>query len=146
MDGMVEVSHWLGPLLASCSHTIGGWWTERSVPDALGRYTPNDDTYYRAHFAYIARTTSAHTVPTFAEARPAYLLGHLAGMDPELDERNWADIEPTLESAWTPAPLGEWIAVSRYARAAFRRSASAEQHGSRARQGEAETLPLEAHP
>lgn len=144
MDGTLEVSQWIGPLLAPYARTIGGWWAELSADGALSRYTPNDDTYYRAHFAYLGRTSGIHGVRTFEEARPAYVIGHLAGIDPSLDEREWADVEPALARAWRDETYGEWGAVSRYAHAAFRRSASAEQRGSRARQAQTETLPLQA--
>jgi len=69
-------------------------------------------------------------------------MGHLAGIDPTLDDREWVDIEPALERAWAPEIYGEWAAASGYARAAFRRSASAEQRASRVREAQAESYPL----
>jgi hypothetical protein len=108
----------------------GGWWGSVPPDELLGLFTDTDDTYYRAHFAYASR---GDAVVKYTRARPAYVLGHLAGLDPDYTGCSWAEIEPQLRQMWAAASDSPWVEAAPYVAAAFERASSAKTYGWRAR-------------
>ena len=108
----------IAPLLDDLAAGRGGWWTGRTVTDALTRYTTDDDTYYRAHFAHYVDEGDGDR---FESARPAYMLGHLAGCNPEYIGHAWQEIEQDLAAAWARRSRADWAEVSPVVHAAFNR-------------------------
>lgn len=114
----------------------------RSFPGAADRivdgdhcgYTALDDTYYRAHFAHHAGGDEA----AFAKTRPAYILGHRAGLAVDTATA-WAMIERDLARAWTESGRNDWPTVSCLVRDAFVRASSLEHRTWRTRL--ADTMP-----
>jgi hypothetical protein len=100
------------------------------VTDALTRYTTDDDTYYRAHFAYYIDTGEGDR---FESVRPAYMLGHLAGFNPEYIGHPWREIEKDLAAAWARRSRADWPTVSEVVRAAFKRVSMPEYQAWRTR-------------
>lgn len=116
------------------SATAGGWWRSRPAEGLLSLYTASDDTYYRAHHEYVT-----HEGPdSFAASRAGYVLGHLAGLNPELLGHHWSDVETQLREAWNSGTGVPWAVVSQFAEAAFRRSSAAREDAWRARLAESD--------
>jgi hypothetical protein len=110
--------------------SAGGWWCHRSVADVLALFSTLDDTYYQAHFDHACADSSDIT---YDDVRPAYVLGHLAGMDPDYLSRSWEEVAPDLAHSWTLGAQSDWQSVSGFARAAFRRASSLEHVAWRSR-------------
>jgi hypothetical protein len=99
---------------------VGGWWSGRAIAEAVERLTEDDETYYRRHHASVT-STSGHT---YDDARPAYHLGHIAGMNPDYQGRQFQEIEEDLQRGWgddVRNRYGEWDAVRGYVEAGFNR-------------------------
>ena len=94
------------------------------MSDARSRLTHADDSYYREHFAASAMPLADHR---YEDVRPAYMLGHLAGHDPDFAALEFEEIEAELERRWNDEQrvrLGEWPAVRGFARAGWARGRS----------------------
>ncbi|HUF65331.1 MAG TPA: hypothetical protein VMM17_05085 [Gemmatimonadaceae bacterium] len=117
-------------LVGAMRESAGGWWCQRSVSDVLALFTVLDDTYYQAHFEHVCADSAD---VAYDDVRPAYVLGHLAGMDPDYFGRGWDEVAPGLERSWLRGAQTDWKSVSGFARAAFRRASSLEQVAWRSR-------------
>jgi hypothetical protein len=111
----------IGTIVGGIAGAIGGWWSGRAISEAVEKLTEDDETYYRQHF---------HQVPTrppgrrYDDVRPAYHLGHIAGMNPEYQGRHFEEIESDLQRGWSDevrSRYGEWDAVRGYVEAGFNR-------------------------
>jgi hypothetical protein len=96
----------------------------------LALFSPLDDTYYQAHFAHFCAGSED---VTYDDVRPAYVIGHLAGIDPDYIGHRWEEIAAYLEQSWKLGADGDWQSVSGFARAAFRRASSLEHAAWRSR-------------
>lgn len=96
----------------------------------LALFSVQDDTYYQAHFDHAGGGTGD---VVYDDVRPAYVLGHLAGMDPDYLGMTWNEIAPDLAHSWTVGAQSDWGSVSGFARAAFRRASSIEHLAWRSR-------------
>lgn len=122
-------------LVGAMREYAGGWWCQRSVADVLALFSVRDDTYYQAHFEH---AFAGSDDVTYDDVRPAYVLGHLAGMDPDYLGLTWDEVAPDLEHSWTLGAQSDWLAVRGFARAAFRRASSVEQVAWRSRLAESD--------
>ncbi|MFN2567529.1 MAG: hypothetical protein ABR499_21245 [Gemmatimonadaceae bacterium] len=111
----------VGTVIGGIAGAIGGWWGGRAISEAVEKLTEDDETYYRQHY---------HSSParpadrSFDEARPAYHLGHIAGMNPEYKGRRFEEIEEDLQRGWNDDVrnrYGEWDAVRGFVEAGFNR-------------------------
>lgn len=118
----------LSTFLSEFANSFGGWWQRRTLPDLLARYTPEDDTYYRAHFNY-----SDPLERTFERVQPAYMLGHISALNPDNADATWSELEPGMASAWGVQAREQWSDVRRYAWDAYARASSADYRGWRSR-------------
>ncbi|MDQ3949466.1 MAG: hypothetical protein M3282_03890, partial [Gemmatimonadota bacterium] len=111
----------LGTVVGGIAGAIGGWWSGRAISEAVEKLTEDDETYYRQHF----RTSAVRPADRrYDDARPAYYLGHIAGMNPEYKGRQFEEIEADLQRGWNDDVrnrYGEWDAVRGYVEAAFNR-------------------------
>jgi uncharacterized protein (TIGR02271 family) len=85
---------------------------------AASNIDDTDDAYYRDRFASTSRNGD------YDRARPAFQLGHIAGMNPDYENRTFDDVEPQLRAGWTDdvaRQSGDWNDVRDYARDAFER-------------------------
>ena len=110
-------------LVGAMRESAGGWWRQRSVADVLALFTSLDDTYYQAHFEHACAGLDDLT---YDDVRPAYVLGHLAGIDPDYLGHSWDQVALDLEQSWKLGARTEWSGVSGFARVAFRRASSNE--------------------
>lgn len=111
----------VGALIGGVAGAIGGWWAGRALADAASRITPSDDSYYREHFDASATPLADRR---YEDVRPAYVLGHLAGYNPDYAGREFEEIEADLERGWGEdqrGRLGEWASLRGYARAGYAR-------------------------
>jgi hypothetical protein len=112
----------VGSIIGGIAGAIGGWWSGRAISEAVEKLTEDDETYYRQHYH---KSTAARPVErTYDDARPAYHLGHIAGMNPEYKGRQFEEIEADLQRGWNDdvrSRYGEWDAVRGYVEAGFKR-------------------------
>lgn len=105
---------------------------DESFMDKLKRFFTGDDAdfsrddeYYRTRHSSLATYATSSTTSDFESARPAYRLGHHAGMDDRYAGRSFDEAETDLRSAWDATPSeqrgSDWETVRPYARDAFAR-------------------------
>lgn len=114
----------IGSIVDGIGRTVGGWWTGRAASTAASSYSDEDDSFYRDRYA-----DSPHRLADrgFEDVRPAYLLGHLARVNPDYQGRAFESIEGELKAGWTEpvaSRYGEWSRVRGYAREAYTREFS----------------------
>ena len=119
----------LGTIIGGVAGAAGGWWTGRAVSDAASSFD-NDDSYYQNQYtsrggssAATGSATSGSSSTSYDTARPAYQLGHVAGMNPDYAGRQFDDVEPHLRSGWEAQGSTDrkWDDVRDYARDAYSR-------------------------
>ena len=99
----------------------GGWWAEREVSATVRQVTFDDDVVYRAHYDFSPTRLADRS---YEVARPAYLIGHIAGANPMYEGLSFEDIEGELRAGWTEeirTKHGDWDSVRQYAKEAFAR-------------------------
>jgi hypothetical protein len=109
----------VGLVVGGLAGALGGWWAGRGIADAI---TDTDDHAFRHDFE-TARDRPADR--SYESVRPVYIVGHLAGRNPEYDGQSFEDIESDLRCGWNTDIVrhcGEWPSVRRYARTAFDRA------------------------
>jgi hypothetical protein len=110
----------VGTVIGGIAGAIGGWWSGRAISEAVGKITEDDETHYREHYERAAvRNTTARR---YDDARPAYHLGHIAGMNPDYKGRSFDEVEEDLQRGWNDdvrTRYGEWDAVRGYVEEAY---------------------------
>ena len=121
----------VGTVIGGIAGAVGGWWSGRAISEAVERLTEDDETYYRRHHAHQHAPRQGSSTPeparSYEDARPAYHLGHIAGMNPDYQGRQFEEIETELQRGWTDDVrnrYGEWDAVRGYVEAGFNRRLS----------------------
>ncbi|HEX5438888.1 MAG TPA: glycine zipper domain-containing protein [Gemmatimonadaceae bacterium] len=112
----------IGAIVGAIAGAIGGWWMGREVADEAAVVREADERAYRTHFATTAGATQAQR---YEDARAAYVLGHLAALNPDYARQPFEQVEPDLEQGWMA--LGDrrvvaWSEAREYARLAFLRT------------------------
>jgi uncharacterized protein (TIGR02271 family) len=108
----------IGTAIGALAGAAGGWWSGRAAVDAASSIDRTDDDYYRQRFTETSRGGEYDT------ARPAFQLGHAAGLNPEYQGRSFDEVEPQLRGGWSDdvaSSNGNWDDVRGYARDAFER-------------------------
>lgn len=111
----------VGLLIGGIAGAVGGWWAGHGIAKA---WTKKDDDAFRRHFNQLPNRPADQS---YENVRPAYVAGHLAGQNPDYDERSFEEVESDLRCAWGTDIVrhcGEWPNVRRYAQAAFDRARS----------------------
>lgn len=109
----------VGVLIGGIAGAMGGWWSGRAVTEAISTLSQNEDAYYRAHFEASPDRIADRS---YADARPAYLLGHVAAHNPEYRGKSWNEVANELNRGWSADHThhyGDWSTVSRYAGEGF---------------------------
>jgi uncharacterized protein (TIGR02271 family) len=107
----------VGTAIGGIAGLVGGWWAGEKAADAAQHAAGHDD-FYRQHHSSTSRGVD------YERTRPAYHLGHVAGMNPDYQGRSFDEIEPDLRAGWTgdvAASSGDWNDVRDYARDAYAR-------------------------
>jgi len=118
----------VGTIIGGIAGAIGGWWSGRAIAEAAHHYTDADDAAYRERYA---RSSEPPADRAFADVRPAYQLGHLAGRNPDYAGRDFADVEDDLRRGWTDevrGAHGDWERVRPFARDAYERGRTSGAH------------------
>lgn len=103
------------------ANSVGGWWAERDAAASARRVTFEDDVVYRAHYDFSPTRLADRS---YEIVRPAYLVGHIAGANPDYAGLSFEGIEGDLRSGWSDdirTNHGDWDAVRQYAKEAFAR-------------------------
>lgn len=111
----------IGTVIGGIAGAIGGWWSGRAISEAVEKLTEDDETYYRQHHQ---GSTDRRAGRAYDDARPAYQLGHIAGMNPDYKGRRFEEIEADLQRGWNDdvrGRYGEWDAVRGYVEEGFNR-------------------------
>ena len=116
----------IGTIIGGIAGAVGGWWTGRAVSEAASAYDDNDDQYYRTRYSSqgSGSTSGSRASRSYDEARPAYQVGHIAGMNPDYENRSFDEVERDLERGWSSSEgrnYGEWNDVRNYARDGYER-------------------------
>ena len=109
----------VGLVIGAIAGAVGGWMAGHGVAEAL---TSKDHEAFRAHYDASPDRLADRT---YDQVTPAYVVGHLAGRNPDWAGRSFEEIEPDLRRAWNDDVArkhGQWSAVRGYARAAFDRA------------------------
>jgi hypothetical protein len=136
----------IGTIIGGIAGAVGGWWSGRAISEAASHYTEGDDSYYRSLYesrraggalrpdpdldaedraSDIASARTEGYTGDFLAYRPAYQLGHLAGMNPDYEARSFDDVEPDLRRGWTDDVSrrhGAWEEAREHARSAYERA------------------------
>lgn len=113
----------LGTVIGGIAGAVGGWWSGRAVSEAASSFDSDED-YYRNSFGSRASGASSSRASSYDSARPAYQLGHLAGMNPDYHGRSFDDVESHLRTGWESNrgnDRAQWNDVRDYARDAYAR-------------------------
>jgi hypothetical protein len=115
----------IGTIIGGLAGAVGGWWAGRALADSPA-FTNDDDSYYQSHHQtnYASGTTANQSTgsrPVYNDVRPAYQLGHLAGVNPDYQSHSFDDVEPHLSSAYSTAGQNNWNDVRQYAQDAWSR-------------------------
>lgn len=115
----------IGMLVGGIAGIVGGWWAGKAAAEATHKYSDTDDQIYRDTYE---SSPSRIADRSYDQVRPAYQLGHIAGMNPEYRDRDFDAVEGDLQRGWTgdvAAKHGDWSTARPFARDAFTRSRAA---------------------
>jgi hypothetical protein len=114
----------IGTIIGGIAGAAGGWWAGRTVAEAAARFTTDDDEYYRAEYENRPERLADRN---YDDVRPAYQLGHVAGLNPDYQGRSFDAVEYDLQRGWSNdirARHGDWSSVRPYAEEAYNRGSS----------------------
>ena len=111
----------IGTIIGGLAGAVGGWWSGRAISEAATTFNDEDDAYYKSHFESTPKTSGASSRASYNDVRPAYQLGHLAGVNPDYKNRSFDDVEPHLQNAYSSAGHKNWTDVRSHARDAYSR-------------------------
>lgn len=83
-----------GAVFNSMASMLGSWWSTDQPQRAAATFTPEQDRACETHFR--ARSSGRE----YATTRPLYQFGHVAGQNPDYQNRSFSEIEPDLQRAW----------------------------------------------
>jgi hypothetical protein len=104
----------IGTIIGGIAGAATGWWSGRAVSEAASSFDQDED-YYRNHYSSRGSSTGGvkQTLNTpvrdvaagasagaYDHARPAYQLGHLAGLNPDYQGRKFDEVEPDLRRGY----------------------------------------------
>lgn len=87
----------LGSMVDSLSSTLGQWWSSSDAERAARSFTASEDRTCRRHFD----THTASVDRDYDEVRPLYQFGYMARQNPGYRGRDFSELEPDLERAFT---------------------------------------------
>jgi hypothetical protein len=114
----------IGTIIGGIAGAAGGWWAGRTVAEAASRFTSDDDEYYRSEYENRPERLADRN---YEDVRPAYQLGHVAGLNPDYQGKTFDAVEYDLQRGWSNdvrARHGDWSSVRPYAEEAYSRGSS----------------------
>jgi hypothetical protein len=92
-DALKFVARPVGVVIGALAGTVGGWWNKASE---LRQHMPDEEEQAcRIHFASFAGGDL-----TFDQARSGYVIGYVAGCNPDYHGRAFEDVEPDLRQGF----------------------------------------------
>lgn len=110
-----------GQVFDSMASVLGAWWSGPEASRAAERFSADREPACEQHFE--ARSSGRD----YSTTRPLYQFGHVAGQNPDYQNRSFSEIEPELRQAWESGPsrqYGRWDDVREYVDFAFGSSRS----------------------
>lgn len=104
----------VGSMLGTAMDSLGEWWSSPEAEQAARSFNESRERGCRDHFE---SAPSPGKQRPYDEVRPLYQFGHMAGQNPEYRGRDFPEIEPDLQRAWTADSsrrLGDWPEVRGY--------------------------------
>ncbi len=111
----------IGTIIGGLAGAVGGWWSGRAISEAASSFNDDDDKYYQSHYESTSKSSGSSSRASYNDARPAYQLGHLAGVNPDYKNRSFDEVEPHLQNAYTSAGHKNWSDVRKNAKDAYSR-------------------------
>jgi len=120
----------IGTIIGGIAGAATGWWTGRAVSEAASSFDNDEDYYRNQHSTRTGSTSgmsgSSSSASSYDTARPAYQLGHVAGMNPDYQGRKFEDVEPDLRRGYdsyagSSTGAASWNDVRGHAADAFNR-------------------------
>jgi hypothetical protein len=109
---------WKGVIAGVALAAAGGYWASRKLASAAAELSEEEErdcrTYYEAH---VVRSTG---VP-YSQARNVYVLGYVAGRNPDYAGRGYDEVEPHLRSGYTTRRAGSYDALADFGRRGYER-------------------------
>lgn len=107
-DAAVNVT---GQVFNSMASMLGSWWSGQEASRAAASFGQEQERACEQHFQ--ARSSGRD----YSTTRPLYEFGHVAGQNPDYQNRSFSEIEPELRQAWESGPskqYGRWDDVRDY--------------------------------
>ena len=111
----------IGTIIGGLAGAVGGWWSGRAISEAASTFNDDDDAHYQSHFQSTSAKSGSSGRASYNDVRPAYQLGHLAGVNPDYRNRSFDEVEPHLQNAYSSSGKKDWSDVRGHARDAYSR-------------------------
>lgn len=100
-----------GTVFNSMASMLGTWWSGEDANRAASTFRGDRDRACQNHFQ------SRSGGREYSTTRPLYQFGHVAGQNPDYQNRSFSEIEGDLRQAWESSPntqYGRWDDVRDY--------------------------------
>ncbi|MBW3570594.1 MAG: hypothetical protein KY467_05770 [Gemmatimonadetes bacterium] len=108
-------------VLAGVALVAGGYWASKKLLGAAGELAEEDEQDCRAY--YETHPMRSAGVP-YSQARTVYVLGYVAGRNPDYAGRAYDDVEPHLRGGYSGRGTGSYDALRDFGRRGYERSAT----------------------
>lgn len=109
---------WKGVIAGVALAAAGGYWASRKLASAASELSEEEErdcrTYYDMH------PVRGSGVP-YSQARTVYVLGYVAGRNPEYAGRTYDDVEPHLRGGYTGRRAGNYDTLRDFGRRGYER-------------------------
>jgi hypothetical protein len=109
---------WKGVIAGVALAAAGGYWASRKLASAAAELAEEEErdcrTYYETH---VVRSSG---VP-YGQARNVYVLGYVAGRNPDYAGRGYDEVEPHLRSGYTGRRAGSYDTLRDFGRRGYER-------------------------
>ncbi|HEX2211788.1 MAG TPA: hypothetical protein VHG93_29140 [Longimicrobium sp.] len=114
-------------VLAGVALVAGGYWASRKLLGTTSELSEEDEQDCRIYYeGHAVRTTG---VP-YSQARTVYVLGYVAGRNPDYAGRAYDDVEPHLRGGFSGRRAGSYDALRDFGRRGYERSSTRGAGGS----------------
>ncbi|HEX6369494.1 MAG TPA: hypothetical protein VF006_11220 [Longimicrobium sp.] len=108
-------------VLAGVALVAGGYWASKKLFGAASELSEQDEQDCRAY--YETHPMRSAGVP-YSQARTVYVLGYVAGRNPDYTGRGYDDVEPHLRGGYSGRGTGSYDALRDFGRRGYERSST----------------------
>lgn len=112
---------WKGVIAGVALAAAGGYWASKKLRSAAAELSEQEEQDCRLYYETHAVRTSG--VP-YSQARTVYVLGYVAGRNPEYSGRGYEDVEPHLRAGYTGRRAGSYDTLRDFGRRGYERGSS----------------------